>query len=332
MTELGLISIIILFAAIIVLFLLRAKNVIDVIVLNAVFSVLTVMMYLVLDAPDVGMTEAVVGVITSVFAILTIRVLYNKDSLRDLRSSAPLALSSKMTRGVDSYNFEESFQLLIFLGLLFCAGIFIYAAQDLPQFGYANFDQYYLTNTGKDIGIASTVTAILADYRAYDTLLETMVIFIGGISILFVSEGSLNYKAESQDQLIGVMTKCILPIIILFSLYIQMHGEVSPGGGFQAGAMFGLSLILYSLGYDNKFFSVEKLKNYAVIGISIYLFTGLICVLLDTEFLNYKLLLENKLFAQQLGIILVELGVGITVSAIMLLIYFCLDHADELPN
>lgn len=313
MSEIEILSVIILFAAIVVLFLIRANNIIDIILLNSVFSGLTVIMYLVLDAPDVGMTEAVVGIITSVFAIFTMRILYK-----------------------ESYNFEESFNPILLLGLLVCAGIFIYAGFDLPQFGQADFNHYYLTNTGKDIGIPSTVTAILADYRGYDTLLETLVILIGGLSVYIISKTDTHPPKESSEQLIKVISKFILPMIILFAFYIQMHGEVSPGGGFQAGAILGASLIMYSMAFGNKFLlkrvNLEKLKNYAVIGIFMYFITGFVGILANIEFLNYSILLNDQILAQQLGIIIVELGVGITVSSVMLLIYFCLAGVNDLSN
>ncbi len=128
----------------------------------------------------------------------------------------------------------------------------------------------------------------------------------------------------------------MFPIILLFALYIQAHGEISPGGGFQAGAIIAIAFILYAMAFgDNallKFISLDRLKNIAVSGVGIYFTTGIIGLLGGLEFLNYNIFANDSGLAQKIGIITVELGVGITVTATMLLIYFCLalnDHAYD---
>lgn len=287
----------------VVIFLIKANNIIDVILLNSAFSLFTVVMYLILDAPDVAMTEVAVSVLVSVFAALAIKSIYK-----------------------NYYQFEEKFNPILFLLMMIFAGIFIYACMDMPEFGKPVINSIYFKNNKEDVGVPSVVTAILAGYRGYDTLLETIVILLGGVSILLVSEQNKLPDPQEKDNLVSTMSRLIIPVIVLFALYLQFHGEVSPGGGFQAGVLCGAAFIIYALSDPNflntSFFN--KLKNIAVLGAGIYLVIGAISLVSNLEFLNYNIFSDNKLLAQKLGIILVEIGVGITVGAVMLLIYCCL--------
>lgn len=314
MFEAQLIYFIFFLSFLVVVFFLKAKNILVVSLLNSTFSLFTVIMYLLLDAPDVAMTEAAVSVLASVFSIYAIRALY-----------------------LPPYNFEDSFKPLLFLLFLGLASLLIYASCDLPKFGDAaaishqKVAAYYLENTAKDINIPSIVAAILASYRGYDTLLETLVILIGGVSVLLVSERTITI-AEKTDLLVTSMTRFIFPAILLFALYLQVHGEISPGGGFQAGAIIAISFILYSMSFGKYVFSIDKLKNIAVIGVGIYVLAGIIGLVKGEEFLNYNVLAESYTLSQKIGIITVELGVGTAVGATMLLIYFCLVLNDYASN
>ena len=82
----------------------------------------------------------------------------------------------------------------------------------------------------------------------------------------------------------------IVPYIILFSIYIQLNGEVSPGGGFQAGVIFATGIIAFDLINDSKkthqFFSEKILTICRVFGVLIYASTGLVSLLFDDNFLE----------------------------------------------
>ncbi len=316
MLETYLIYFIIFTTSLIVIFFAFAKNILYASILSGCFSLFTVIMYLILDAPDVAMTEAAVSVITSIFSIYTIKAAYQSP-----------------------YNFEDKFKPLLFILCISLALALIYASNDLPPFGsqftisHQSAAAYYLKNTSTDIGIPSIVAAILASYRGYDTLMETVVILVGGLSVLLVNDCSIIPSTFKSDRLITKLTRFMLPAIILFALYLQSHGEISPGGGFQAGVIIAIGFILYALAFGElrllHFFSLTKLKFIAISGVCLYIFTGLIGFVSNIGFLNYNILANNQILAQKIGIILVELGVGVAVSATMLLIYFCLALNDD---
>jgi multicomponent Na+:H+ antiporter subunit B len=126
--------------------------------------------------------------------------------------------------------------------------------------------------------------------------------------------------------ILRIIAKLLIPLIILFALYVQFHGDYSPGGGFQAGVIFSAAFILYTLvfGVDTAEEVVPEraLRVIASLGVLVYAGTGLAALIMGGEFLNYSKLATDAVTGQHIGIILVELGVGMTVSSVMLLIFF----------
>ncbi|MDG7056703.1 MAG: Na(+)/H(+) antiporter subunit B [Wolbachia endosymbiont of Penenirmus auritus] len=128
-----------------------------------------------------------------------------------------------------------------------------------------------------------------------------------------------------KDPVLNAVTFLMVPFIILFALYIQFHGDYTPGGGFQAGIIIASGIILYSMLFGISVtlkaipYSVIKLTN--MLGILIYGGTGIVTVLFGKSFLSYDILLTNSIAGQKFGIFLVELGVAFTVFSSMLIIY-----------
>ncbi|MCW8092759.1 Na(+)/H(+) antiporter subunit B [Alteromonas sp. ASW11-130] len=130
-----------------------------------------------------------------------------------------------------------------------------------------------------------------------------------------------------QDNLIlRVMAKVLIPVILIYAFYVQFHGDFSPGGGFQAGVIFSTAILLYALvfGMDR---AADVMTDKLLIALSaggllLYAGTGVVSMLLGGEYLNYSALASNPLTGQHIGIIVIELGVGLTVASTMLLIFF----------
>ncbi len=118
-----------------------------------------------------------------------------------------------------------------------------------------------------------------------------------------------------------------IPFILLFALYVQFHGDYGPGGGFQAGVIFAAGLILYAMvfGLDaaKRVVSPDLTEIGVALGVLLYAGTGLASLVLHGNFLDYGVFDPgNPAHGQQLGILLVELGVGVTVASVMTVIYY----------
>ena len=133
--------------------------------------------------------------------------------------------------------------------------------------------------------------------------------------------------------ILRVIAKLLIPLILLFALYVQFHGEYGPGGGFQAGVIFAAGFILYALVFDLE--TAEQvappglLRGLMAAGLLIYAGVGIDSLLLGGHFLDYNVLLDDPVDGQHLGIILIELGVGITVAATLVIIFYAFAGRDR---
>jgi len=128
------------------------------------------------------------------------------------------------------------------------------------------------------------------------------------------------------DVVLRVVTKLLLPFMVVFGFYVQFHGEISPGGGFQAGVIIGAAVILYAImfGLDRamRVLSVSVVEKMISLGVLLYLGTGFVGMLKGGEFLNYSVLEHDPIGGQHLGITLIELGVLVTVAGTMIAIFY----------
>jgi multicomponent Na+:H+ antiporter subunit B len=130
-----------------------------------------------------------------------------------------------------------------------------------------------------------------------------------------------------RETILQVITRFMLPFILLFALYVQFHGDFGPGGGFQAGVIFAAGIILYAMIWGPR--AAQRIvppglaRSLAALGVLVYAGTGLATVLMGGHFLDYSRFdPTNPPHGQHLGILLVELGVGVAVSNVMILIFY----------
>jgi multicomponent Na+:H+ antiporter subunit B len=165
--------------------LIFTKSLLKTTIFMSAFSLLITIVYLLMDAPDVAMTEVALG------ACLSTCVLLNFIKSCTQEQSVP---------------FHQMKRSRIFIAFVICTGlaiVLVWACLDLPDFGAVDsplqirVSEYYLKNTREEIGIPSFVAAILASYRGYDTLGETLVILIASLGVLLISSQMTSIKKDA---------------------------------------------------------------------------------------------------------------------------------------
>ncbi|MDJ0905254.1 MAG: DUF4040 domain-containing protein [Woeseiaceae bacterium] len=295
--------------------IVRAKNLFVAVMLMGIASLLIAANFFLLDAADVALTEAAVGAGISTVLFL-----------------GALALTSEREKS------PTSRKGLSFVVVTVAALVVIYATFDKPQFGSPDAPTqtyvapWYLEKTREFIDIPNVVTAVLGSFRGYDTLGEVMVVFTAGIGVLFLlSAGAAGRQRTtsnvglSQHLIPRVVGRLLIPFILLFGLYVQFHGEYGPGGGFQAGAIIAAAIILYAL-LEGEEKALKVIPRRVLVGLMaggaiLYGGVGVVCMLLGGNFLDYSVLHADPVKGQQIGIILIEAGVGITVTGVLLSIF-----------
>ncbi len=265
------------------------------------------------------------------------------------------------------------------LTIFFCLAVFLYQSWDFPAWGDKNspaathLSPYYILNTIKDTHVPNIVSSILADYRGFDTMFETTVVFSAGLACFFllrrkpqkneatyfrhiptgvtikiekdgvfpISNSKIFRQIDSlwipHDLIIRKTCQFIIPFIQIFALYVVAHGHYSPGGGFQGGVILGAAIILFALS-RNLVAAIQRVSEKALslsgsIGVLIYAGAGALCIIGGKVFLNYSALApilgSDKVMARSHGIFIVEIGVAVAVTAVMIWIYYNLSSSGK---
>ena len=298
--------------------IVRTQNLFVAVMLSGIFSLLLASNFFLLDAADVALTEAAVGAGISTVLFLS-----------------ALALAAENEQAPYS-----SHRLIALVVVSFTTLAVIYATFDQPRVGdpaapvHQHIAPWYLETTRDAIDIPNVVTAVLSSFRGYDTLGEVFVVFTAGIGVLFLLDkpgarhgrtqtvGPVRLRHYLIPRLVGRM---LIPFILLFGLYVQFHGEYGPGGGFQAGALIAASIILYAL-LEGETRALQALPRRLLTlliasGALLYGAVGVAGMLLGGNFLDYSVLADDPVKGQQYGIILIEAGVGITVTGVLLSVF-----------
>jgi multicomponent Na+:H+ antiporter subunit B len=307
----------------------RLRNLFAAAMLTGIFSLLSAGIFDLMHAVDVAFTEAAVGAgISTVLMLATLALTAEEEKKPARLQVAPVLLA-------------------------FATGaVLLYGTLDMPLYGdpsapiHHHVVPRYLRESGSEIGIPNVVTSVLASYRGYDTFGELTVIFTAGTGVLLLlrpppdplprraaTDGTAAVRMR-EKAILRAVTKVLFPMVVLFALYVQAHGDYGPGGGFQAGVILAAAFIAYGLIYGPD--SIKRVARPALVkafiaaGVLLYGGVGLVSIAMGGAFLDYGLLdAHDPVHGQHLGILLVELGVGITVAAVMLTVYYAFTGAEQ---
>lgn len=137
------------------------------------------------------------------------------------------------------------------------------AVATLPDFGAADsptnneVPARYVEQGPGETGVTNVVTGVILDYRAFDTFGETAVLLLALVAVLILLRQSPDEKAPVQKQALNnpvlqSTARLLLPLLLLYSVYVILNGHLSPGGGFSGGVILGASGILACLAFGTK--------------------------------------------------------------------------------
>lgn len=128
------------------------------------------------------------------------------------------------------------------------------------------------------------------------------------------------------DLVLRVISKLLIPFMLLFALYVQFHGELGPGGGFQAGVIAAAAIVFYAIIFGlpaaRRLVPDPVVEAMVAAGVLIYAGVGVAGLLLGGNYLDYFVLDSDPVHGQERGIFWVEVGVAVTVSGVMLKIFY----------
>jgi multicomponent Na+:H+ antiporter subunit B len=307
---------------------IMVKDLLSAAIIFGAYSFLMCLLWTEMGAVDVAFTEASVG--AGVSTVLFFAAVYQTTRRVGVRKSGRMLSKA-----------------VALVAALLTGLVLIIAEADFPGFGdlftpaSLHVSPYYITQTLHDTNVPNMVTSVLADYRGFDTMFETAVIFTAGLAVIAILR---RFKQEDRcdlpepyvisagypDTIIRFVARQLVPFIQLFALYVVAHGHHSPGGGFQGGVILGASFILLAISYDFKIVLGIMSEKWNVllgnIGVLIYAGIGFLCLLLGANFLDYSMLSKvlpatDKIMARSHGMLGIEIGVAIAVMAIVISIY-----------
>jgi multicomponent Na+:H+ antiporter subunit B len=329
--------------------LARLRNLFAVSMLFGVFSFLAALLYVVWDAVDVAFTEAAVGAgISTVLMLSTLVLTTDKEKVHPKRPLAALILVTLTgatlvygTLDMPRYG-DPNAPINHYVALR-------YIEKSVPETGVPNVVTSVLASyRGYDtLGETSVIFTAAAGVlvligrrrrrrRSTERRKKSKPDSHSQTAIRAAemdSGGALHGRRATdhgpmlrQSSVLRVIAKLLIPAILLFALYVQFHGDYGPGGGFQAGVIFAAAFILYALLFGvsaaRKVVPAGVTRIFLALGVLLYAGTGIAAVIFGGNYLDYSFLSSDPVAGQELGIMLIEFGVGTTVASAMITIFF----------
>ena len=218
----------------------------------------------------------------------------------------------------------------LFVTLLACAGLIVaLAAAVLDVAGAAVSSELpeQLRASLERSGAEHPVTAVLLNFRSYDTLLEIGVLVIAGMAgISLASTNSLEDPAlRSADSLLYALQRWFVPVMLLLAAYLLWAGAYRPGGAFQAGAVLAATGVLMRLGGLPMAFIRPGilLRLGLVIGFAVFLLVAVVGALMGEAFLAYPATMAGLL------ILTIEVALTLSIGMILLALFVAAPVTDE---
>lgn len=187
--------------------------------------------------------------------------------------------------------FQRFYRVFAVCFCIFLVTMLLVGVSDLPTFGDADnpanneVAERYIEKGLEETGAVNIVTGMILDYRAFDTLGESHVLFIATCTVLILlrldkkedreaNEADDRTHEPKNDVILQTVARILFPPIIIFGIYIILAGHLGPGGGFSGGAVIGAGLILYlnAFGFakTERFFTAKTYKVMSFAALACY--------------------------------------------------------------
>lgn len=211
--------------------------------------------------------------------------------------------------------------LLVIVGSGMLLGIFL---RDSEVLG-APLMSYFTKSFLEDTGASNAVAGIYLNYRVFDTLFEALMLMVSVMEVINVSWANRHeeqYQFEKDDlnrknnsEIVVRMVGIIYPFVILIGLYIIFNGHVSPGGGFQGGAILATALISRYLVYPNFDLNLDNIERLEKI---LYLFIIMVPVI----YVFMEISPANTYLSNEIYMIVMNLLIGLKVFSGLSIIFY----------
>ena len=192
-------------------------------------------------------------------------------------------------------SFENLYRVFSVATCIILVGVLLWAVSFLPEFGAISSPDTnevysrYINSGIRETGAINYVAGMILDYRAFDTLGESHVLFTACVCVFIMLridknetwDDELSHQLETEhlidltkDPILKYTALILVPAIILFGIYIILNGHLSPGGGFSGGAVIGAGLILFNLAFGPEkagtFFTPRLFKVVSMCALGFY--------------------------------------------------------------
>ncbi len=201
--------------------------------------------------------------------------------------------SFRIVRSVEKGEMEITKRGYSFFSVIFClilTAVLVLTVNFLPGFADSHAPtanevyEHYVGQGREQTGAVNTVAGMILDYRAFDTLGESFVLFTATAAVIILLEKTDSEKKKTKkkketflyknDPIASFTLRLIFPVIIIFGVYILFNGHLSPGGGFSGGAILGAGFILYAMIYGEekaaRLLTPKIIKRVTICSLSFY--------------------------------------------------------------
>ena len=219
----------------------------------------------------------------------------SKEKAKRVYKHHEMSLTERLTAMIEkgeSKGARNAYTVIAVIMAIVIIGCLIYTVSSLPPFGDpsnpANNEvvKKYIMDGIADTGAINFVAGMILDYRAFDTLGESTVLFIAASAVIFLlfrKKTSLEKKVadieekiyeDKHDVILRHGALILVPFTLIYGIYVILNGHLSPGGGFSGGTIIGAALILYNLAFGDKstkkFFNFKVYKVITIVALSFY--------------------------------------------------------------